>query len=53
MRSVASVMTLEDLRAEAAQGRCPDFLAVLDRAPDVPPEVGDEWSPFALARPQD
>ena len=39
---MAGVMTLDYLRAEAAQGRREDFLAVLDRAPDVPPPPGDE-----------
>lgn len=39
---MASVMTLDYLRAEAAQGRRADFLAVLDQAPDVPPAAGDE-----------
>jgi uncharacterized protein (DUF1778 family) len=39
---MASVMTLDYLRAEAAQGQRKDFLAVLDRAPDVPPLAGDE-----------
>ena len=39
---MASVMTLDYLRAEAAQGRRSDFLAVLDRAPDVTPDLGDE-----------
>ena len=39
---MASVMTLDYLRAEAAQGRRADFLAVLDQAPDRPPAAGDE-----------
>ena len=39
---MASVLTLDWLRAEAAQGRRDDFLAMLDRAPDVPPLPGDE-----------
>lgn len=39
---MASVMTLDYLRTEAAQGRREDFLAVLDRAPDAPPQPGDE-----------
>ena len=39
---MASVMTLDYLRVEAAQGRREDFLAVLDRAPDAPPQPGDE-----------
>ena len=39
---MASVMTLDYLRAEAEQGQRADFLAVLDRAPDVPPPAGDE-----------
>ncbi|MBP6229924.1 MAG: toxin-antitoxin system HicB family antitoxin [Pseudomonadales bacterium] len=39
---MASVMTLDYLRKEAAQGRRADFLAVLDRAPDIPPLQGDE-----------
>ena len=39
---MASVMTLDYLRAEAAQGRRDDFLAVLRKVPDVQPMVGDE-----------
>jgi len=39
---MASVMTLDWLRAEASQGRREDFLAVLNAAPDVPPIPGDE-----------
>lgn len=39
---MASVMTLDYLRTEVAQGRREDFLAVLDRAPDAPPQPGDE-----------
>lgn len=39
---MASTMTLDYLRAEAAQGRRTDFLAVLDKAPNVPPQPGDE-----------
>jgi len=39
---MASVMTLDYLRAEAARGRRADFLAILDQAPDVPPQSGDE-----------
>ncbi len=39
---VASVMTLDYLRAEAAQARRDDFLAVLGSAPDVQPLSGDE-----------
>ncbi len=39
---MASVMTLDYLRVEAAQGRREEFLAVLDRVPDVPPLPGDE-----------
>ena len=39
---MASVMTLDYLRAEAAQGRRDDFLAVLGSAPDVQPLAGDE-----------
>ena len=39
---MASVMTLDYLRAEAAQGRRDDFLAVLGKVPDVQPMVGDE-----------
>ena len=38
---MASVMTLDWLRAEAAQGKRADFLAVLAAAPDVPPVPGD------------
>jgi len=39
---MASVMTLDWLRAEASQGRREDFLAVLNAAPNVPPAPGDE-----------
>jgi predicted transcriptional regulator len=39
---MASVMTLDYLRAEAALGRRSDFLTVLDSAPDAPPQAGDE-----------
>jgi predicted transcriptional regulator len=39
---MASVMTLDYLRAEAAQGQRADFLAVLNAVPDVPPMAGDE-----------
>jgi predicted transcriptional regulator len=39
---MASVMTLNWLRAEASQGRREDFLALLNAAPDVPPIPGDE-----------
>ncbi len=42
---MASVMTLDYLRTEAAQGRREDFLAVLDRAPDAPPLPGDDFYP--------
>lgn len=38
---MASVLTLDYLRAEAAAGRREDFLAVLRSAPDVPPAAGD------------
>lgn len=39
---MASVLTLDYLRAEAALGRREDFLAVLDSVPDAPPLPGDE-----------
>lgn len=39
---MASVITLDYLRTEAAQGRREDFLAVLNRAPEAPPLPGDE-----------
>lgn len=39
---MASVMTLDYLRAEAAQGRRKDFLDVLNRAPHAPLLPGDE-----------
>ncbi len=39
---MASVMTLDYLRTEAAQGRREDFLTVLNQAPDVSPPPGDE-----------
>lgn len=38
---MASVMTLDYLRNEAAQGRREDFLAVLAAVPDAPPVPGD------------
>jgi uncharacterized protein (DUF1778 family) len=38
---MASVMTLDWLRAQASQGRREDFLALLDAAPDVLPIPGD------------
>lgn len=38
---LASWLTLEHLRAEAAQGRREDFLAALERVPDAPPAPGD------------
>jgi uncharacterized protein (DUF1778 family) len=39
---MASVLTLDYLRTEAALGRREDFLAVLDSVPDAPPLAGDE-----------
>lgn len=39
---MASVMTLDYLRAEAALGRRDVFLSVLDKAPDVPPQGADD-----------
>ncbi|OWT63910.1 YlcI/YnfO family protein [Candidimonas nitroreducens] len=39
---MASVMTLDYLRAEAAKGRREDFLAVLNHVPGVLPAPGDE-----------
>lgn len=39
---MASVMTLDYLRAEAALGRRSDFLSALDSAPDVAPPRGDQ-----------
>jgi hypothetical protein vspiD_02970 len=39
---LASFMTLDYLRAEAAQGNREDFLAVLAKVPkDAPPDKGD------------
>jgi hypothetical protein len=38
---MASVLTLDYLRTEAALGRREDFLAVLDSVPDAPPLAGD------------
>ena len=38
---MASVLTLDYPRAEAAQGRRDDFLAVLDSVPDAPPLAGE------------
>ncbi|MDR2851958.1 MAG: type II toxin-antitoxin system HicB family antitoxin [Burkholderiaceae bacterium] len=38
---MASVMTLDFLRGEAAKGHRKDFLSVLGRVPDVPPMPGD------------
>lgn len=39
---MASMVTLDYLRAEAAKGRREDFLAVLNHVPDVPPLPGDD-----------
>ena len=39
---MASVLTLDYPRAEAAQGRRETYLAVLDAVPDAPPLSGDE-----------
>ena len=39
---MASVLTLDYLRTEAALGRREDFLAVLDSVPDAQPLAGDE-----------
>ena len=39
---MASVMTLDYLRSEAAQGRREDFLAVLGNVPVAPPSAGDQ-----------
>ena len=39
---MASVLTLDYLRAEAAQGRREDFLSVLNSVPDAPPMADDE-----------
>jgi predicted transcriptional regulator len=39
---MASVMTLDYLRGEAAKGRREDFLSVLRSVPDTPPMPGDE-----------
>ena len=39
---MASVLTLDYLRAEAAQGRRADFDRYLAAAPDAPPAAGDE-----------
>lgn len=41
---MASVLTLDYLRTEAALGRREDFLAVLDSAPDAEPLPGDNLS---------
>jgi predicted DNA-binding ribbon-helix-helix protein len=38
---MASVLTLDFLRAEAAKGKRSDFDHYLSRVPDVPPQPGD------------
>ncbi len=39
---MASVLTLDFLKAEAAQGKRSDFDHYLSRVPDVPAQTGDE-----------
>lgn len=39
---MASVMTLDYLKAEAGQGRRSDFSLYLSKVPDVPAQEGDE-----------
>ena len=39
---MASVMTLDYLKAEAAKGKRGDFARYLRRVPDVPAQPGDE-----------
>ena len=39
---MASVLTLDDLKAEAAKGRRSDFEHYMGQAPDVPAQDGDE-----------
>ena len=39
---MASVMTLDYLKAEAAKGRRKDFTAFLAKVPNAPAMVGDE-----------
>ena len=39
---MASMLPLAYLRAEAELGRREDYLAVLDKVPDVAPAAGDE-----------
>ena len=41
---MASVLTLDYLRTEAAQGKRADFERYLAAVPDVPPVPGDEQS---------
>lgn len=41
---MASVMTLDYLKAEAAKGKRSDFENYLGRVPDVPAQPGDEDS---------
>ena len=41
---MASVMTLEYLKAEGAKGKRSDFTHYLGRVPDVPAQPGDEAS---------
>ena len=41
---MASVMTLDYLKAEAAKGKRNDFTHFLSRVPDVPAQPGDEAS---------
>ena len=39
---MASVLTLDYLKAEAAKGKRKDFERYLSKVPDVPPHAGDE-----------
>ena len=39
---MASVMTLDDLRSEAAKGNGPDFENYFKLVPDMPARIGDE-----------
>ncbi len=40
---MASVLTLDFLKAEAAKGKRSDFDHYLSMVPDIPAQPGDEW----------
>ncbi len=47
---MASVMTLDCLKVEAAKGKRKDFERYLRMVPDVPVSLGDEGVGFAIRR---